>query len=76
METTAMKRAPISRGSFYFDHIFTTRRQAAFEASSAGSGAGPHTYVENIGVGSSREPRDMMMPIGSLELVVSGFFVI
>ena len=31
----------------------------------AGSGAGPHTYLLNRGTGSSREPREMMMPIGS-----------
>lgn len=31
----------------------------------AGSGAGPHTYLLNRGTGSSRDPREMMMPIGS-----------
>ena len=49
---------------------------AAFDALSVGSGAGPHTYVEKIGVGSSRDPLDMMMPSGSSDRFVSEFFVI
>jgi hypothetical protein len=49
---------------------------AALDASSTGSGAGPQIYAENVGIGSSREPREMMMPIGSVEMGwIYGFFI-
>lgn len=41
------------------------RRYAALDSSSHASGAGPHTYVEKMGIGSLRVPLDMMMPSGS-----------
>ena len=37
------------------------------------SGAGPHTKAKNAGVGSSRLPREITMPTGSLSSV--GFAV-
>ena len=52
------------------------RRYAALDVSLAASGAGPQIYAENVGVGSSREPREMMIPIGSPAIGwMDGFFI-
>lgn len=45
-------------------------------ASGTGSGAGPQIYAEKIGRASLRSPRDMMIPIGSSDSVISRTFFI
>ena len=47
--------------------VFARASYAAFDSDgvTSSSGAGPHTYAQYTGGGSSRLPREMTIPIGS-----------